>query len=761
MVGRTMSGWRGPAVRRMPALVLAALLLMLASGAPAAAQAGTQTDPLTAAALETGGSFALFGPAAPGDWTAHAATAEAAAVLERARGGLTRLPGAIPVIHTEGTLPGRGIREISSRAREDFAITLSLALAWRLTGERLYAERAELYLLAWAGTYRWSFNPIDETGFDTLIMATDLVDDALTPDGKARIDGFWRRLSAGYLDAMDGVPINAATNWQSHRIKLATLSAYRVGDPALIERARAAYRRHVSTNILADGSVHDFHERDAIHYVTYNLDPLMTAALAAERHGEDWFGWRNASGAGARDAVAWLVPYAEGRLTHQEFVNSSIKFDADRARVGQPGYTGMWDRAGAVNTLGLAGLLDPQFCGQGPALEQATGRAAALWIGWMRRASPGGAVCGAPGVRAAHYGTTREGRPVTAYTLVNRAGSSATVLDFGGTIIDLRVPDRHGTLGNVVLSFDDLAGWESVGNANAIVGRFANRIRGGFDLDGVHYPLQQNAVGITLHGGSPPYSTRLWTVSPPTPEDGASITLTLDSPDGDQGFPGALSISATYRLSDDDALSLDLRATTDRVTVINLTNHIYFNLNGNSTTSVEGHRLQVLSDRVAFRDGSNVPTGALATVEGTPLDLRQARALGQLIEAAADPRFTVPAVTVPGSGPGSGRPRTFDYAYLLEDAPDGADRPVARLEDDVSGRVMELTTSEPSLQVFVTDNSRPGLLSDVGQPLSPWPAVALETQHLPDSPNQASFPTTVLRPGETYSSTTAWAFRTQ
>ena len=752
-----MSGWRRRVMGPAPALLLAGLLLMLVPGAPAAAQARTQTDPPVATAIQTGDAFALFGPTLSGDWTAHAGTAEAAVVLERARSGLTRAPGAIPVIHTEGTLPGRGIREISSRAREDFAITLSLALAWRLTGERHYAERAELYLLAWAGTYRWSFNPIDETGFDTLIIATDLVDDALTPDSKARIDGFWHRLSAGYLDAMDGTPINAATNWQSHRIKLATLSAYRVGDQTLIERARAAYRRHVSTNILADGSVHDFHERDAIHYVTYNLDPLMTAALAAQRHGEDWFGWRNPAGAGARDAVAWLVPYAEGRLTHQEFVNSSIKFDADRARVGQPGYTGMWDRAGAVNTLGLAGLLDPQFCQQGPALERATGRSAALWIDWMRRASPGRAVCGAARVTAAHYGTTREGRAVTAYRLVNRAGASATILDFGGTIIDLRVPDRDGRLGNVVLSFEDLAGWESVGNANAIVGRVANRIRGGFDLDGIHYPLQQNAAGITLHGGSPPYSTRVWAVSPRTPEDGASITLTLDSPDGDQGFPGALRIAATYRLSDDNALRLDLHATTDRLTVINLTNHIYFNLNGNSMTSVAGHRLQVLSDRVAFRDASNVPTGALATVAGTPLDLRSAGSLGQLIEAASDPRFTVPAATVSAAG----RPRTFDYAYVLEDASNGAARPVARLEDDISGRVMELTTSEPALQVFITDNSRPGLLSDVGQPLSPWPAIALETQHLPDSPNQPSFPTTLLHPGEIYTSTTVWTFSTR
>ena len=357
-------------------------------------------------------------------------------------------------------------------------------------------------------------------------------------------------------------------------------------------------------------------------------------------------------------------------------------------------------------------------------------------------------------VKSARYGTTRDGKAVTAYTLSNDAGASVTILDFGGTIIDLRVPDRHGTFGNVVLSFADLDAWETVGNANAIVGRFANRIRGGFDLDGTHYPLQQNAAGITLHGGTPPYSTRIWKVTPPVPGNDQTLTLSLGSPDGDQGFPGTLRIVATYRLSNDNALTLDLEATTDRPTVINPTNHIYFNLNGNSTTPVSGHRLQVRADRVAFRDAANVPTGALIPVKETPLDLRSPRSLALLIDAASDPRFAAPMVPPAVTG----RPRTFDYAYMLNETTNAFDPVVARLEDDLSGRVMELRTSEPALQVFITDNARPGLLSDVGRPLMPWPAVALETQHLPDSPNQPAFPTTVLRPGHTYRSTTTWAF---
>lgn len=365
-------------------VVLATLLLVTAVGMAGETRARVEPAQRIEAAA-SGQSFALFGPSQKTAWRSHLDSPEAVALLERAAVGLTRPPGAIPVIHTEGTLPGRGIREISGRAREDFQIALSMALAYRLTDDRQYALRTETYLLAWANTYRWSFNPIDETGFDTLIMATDLVDDALSAEGRTRIDRFWRALSVGYLDAMDGSPVNAGTNWQSHRIKLATLAAYRIGDPALIGRARDAYRRHVGYNIQSDGSVHDFHERDALHYVTYNLDPLMTAALAAHIHGETWFGWRNASGAGATEAVGWLLPYAAGERTHLEFVNSRIKFDADRARVGQPGYTGLWDRAGAVNTLRLSSLMDRQFCPPSIALQQATGRSAALWMDWMGR----------------------------------------------------------------------------------------------------------------------------------------------------------------------------------------------------------------------------------------------------------------------------------------------------------------------------------------------------------------------------------------
>lgn len=361
-------------------------------------------------------------------------------------------------------------------------------------------------------------------------------------------------------------------------------------------------------------------------------------------------------------------------------------------------------------------------------------------------------------VRVSPYGVTRAGQPVTAYTLVNKTGASATVLDFGGTVAEVRVPDREGQLGNVVMSFADMEGWQTLGHANAIIGRFANRIRGGVTIDGTHYPLQQNAAGVTLHGGPPPFSTRVWTVAPIKPEDGAALTLTLDSPAGDQGFPGALSIRATYSLSDDNELSLTFEAATDAPTLVNLTNHIYFNLNGNSTTSVYDHRMRLMADRIAVKDASSIPTGELRPVGGMAFDMSAGAPLMQLVEAAADPDFAEPRPDAPALPPG--QLRNFDHSYVFNDGYDRLDAVVARLEDDASGRALEIRTTEPSVQVFIPGGSRPGLLSDAGRPFVMGPAIALETQHLPDTPNKPHFGSTLLQPGEVFRSTTIWTFKT-
>lgn len=323
--------------------------------------------------------YAILGPG----FAKQASREEDAArrLIARADAALGRAPGAIPKLHTEGTLPGKGIREISLKAKQDQPIVLALALAWRITGDKRYLDQTGRYLENWADTYQISFNPIDETGFDTLLLATDLTEADLDAAHRAKLDGFWRRMAVGYLDAMDRGPDKAHTNWQSHRIKLATMAAFQAGDPKLVARARAAFRKQVATNIQPDGSVFDFYERDALHYVTYDLDPLLMTALAAKAHGEDWYRWKSATGSSLAGALKWLEPYATGEKTHIEFVNSKIQFDRDRAASGQQEYAPhAWDPANAVNTYAQAALIAPGYRAFSDQLVARTRRQPQEWI---------------------------------------------------------------------------------------------------------------------------------------------------------------------------------------------------------------------------------------------------------------------------------------------------------------------------------------------------------------------------------------------
>jgi hypothetical protein len=234
-----------------------------------------------------------------------------------------------------------------------------------------------------------SFNPIDETGFDTLMLATDLTEADLSPALRAKLNGFWARMAAGYLAAMDATPKNQMTNWQSHRVKLATMAAFQAGDAKLIDRARAAYRKQIAANIRPDGSVFDFHERDALHYVTYDLDPLLMAAIAARAHGEDWYGWQSPAGSSLAAALRWLEPYALGTKTHIEFVNSKILFDRQRAAAGQIEYSPHpWDRSNAVNTFALASLCDPGWAPLVQRLTTDTRAKPSAWIWLAARRTP-------------------------------------------------------------------------------------------------------------------------------------------------------------------------------------------------------------------------------------------------------------------------------------------------------------------------------------------------------------------------------------
>ena len=333
---------------------------------------------LLLAAPATATDYALLGPRFAAGKQDDAVSK---AVIARARAALSRPPGAIPQLHTEGTLPGKGIREISLEAKADQPIMLDLAMAWRLTGDRAFLDQAGRYLDDWARTYQLSFNPIDETGFDRMAMACDLTEADLPRDMRARLDAFWRRMAAGYLDAMDAGPKNAGTNWQSHRVKLATMAAFRTGDSKLIARARTAYRKQVASNLRPDGSTFDFEERDALHYVTYDLEPLAMAALTAKAHGEDWYGWTAPGGASLPKSLEWLVPYAQGSKTHIEFVNSKIQFDRDRAAAGQDEYAPHpWKPGAAIDLYRIATLLDPRFGALSDTLAAQGKRGPEAWV---------------------------------------------------------------------------------------------------------------------------------------------------------------------------------------------------------------------------------------------------------------------------------------------------------------------------------------------------------------------------------------------
>jgi aldose 1-epimerase len=331
------------------------------------------------------------------------------------------------------------------------------------------------------------------------------------------------------------------------------------------------------------------------------------------------------------------------------------------------------------------------------------------------------------------FGTKADGTPVHAFTL--KAGAlTATVLDMGGTITALCLPDRRGGVRNVVLGLKDLAAYEASGWWNCLIGRYANRLKNGVTVAGRHYPLVQDRNGVTLHGGrGASWGTRMWHV---THTDDASLTLRLVSPDGDQAFPGAMTVEVTYSLSE-DGLRLDYVATSDAPTVVNLTNHIYFNLAG--TGSVLAQTLQLNADGITPTDAHQIPTGEIAPVAGTAFDFREAKPLGGAVDSP-EPQMALA--------------RGLDHNFVLNKSKPGALEWAARLHDPRSGIALEVLTTEPGIQVYSANNVRPGEFSAQGAEIQKRDALALETQHFPDSPNQPAFPSTALSPGETFRSTT-------
>ena len=326
------------------------------------------------------------------------------------------------------------------------------------------------------------------------------------------------------------------------------------------------------------------------------------------------------------------------------------------------------------------------------------------------------------------FGRMPDGSPVHAYTLRDPGGLSATIIQYGARLTALEVPVAAGVR-NVTLGFDALEPYLSDGaHLGAIAGRYANRIAGGrFALDGREYHLSVNNGANTLHGGAVGFAHAVWQAEP----EGEMLVLTHVSPDGDQGFPGSLRAEVRYRLQGGD-LVIDYEATTDAPTVVNLTNHAYFNLAGAGT--VLDHAISIAADRFLPVDPSLIPTGERRPVAGTPFDLRQPTRIGDRVDMD-DAQLRL------GGG--------FDHCFVLADAPHPAPQPAARLAAE--GIVMDVLTTEPAVQ-FYSGN----FLS--GQPFAWRTGLCLETQHFPDSPNRPDFPSTVLRPGGVYWSRTIYRF---
>jgi len=350
----------------------------------------------------------------------------------------------------------------------------------------------------------------------------------------------------------------------------------------------------------------------------------------------------------------------------------------------------------------------------------------------------------APQVSVNDYGVTADGRAVHSYTLTNDHAVSAKILDYGGIIAQLNAPDRRGQIKNVVLGLADLKAYEATGALNCLIGRYANRIKGGFTIDGHHYDLPANASGITLHSGRPSYGALLWTAQILREANRAGVTLSHVSPDGEQGYPGEMHIEVTYTLNDADELRLDYKATTDKPTVVTLTNHVYFNLAGNGSGDVYGQQLQVLADQYTPTDADQIPTGDLAPVAGTALDFRQLTPIGAHIRSS-EPQILY------GHG--------YDHNFVLRRT--GDPLPLAvRLYDPVSGRLLEVRTTEPGVQVYSANHMDGSLISAVGATIRQGDGLALETEHFPNSPNEPRFPSTLLRPGETLHSSTVFHITT-
>lgn len=338
-----------------------------------------------------------------------------------------------------------------------------------------------------------------------------------------------------------------------------------------------------------------------------------------------------------------------------------------------------------------------------------------------------------------------DGKQVELFTLTNGA-LEVCILSYGAIVQAINVPDAKGNTANVALGFATLDDYRHAsGHFGAIAGRYANRIGGAsFELDGTTYKLPANNHGNTLHGGPNALDKQVWEADAKVTGDGAVATLHHVSPDGTNGFPGNLDITVTYTVMSANALRIAYEATTDKPTVVNLTNHSYFNLAGEGSGTALDHELTIEASHYTVTDAESIPTGKIASVENTPLDFRQSTVINDRIRDGSCDQLVF------GMG--------YDQNYIIDREVDGGLVRAARLKDPTSGRHMEVHTTEPAVQFYSGNQIVGTLVGTSGRLYRPGDGICLETQHYPDSPNHPNFPSTVLRPGETYTSTTIYTF---
>ncbi|MEX1184388.1 MAG: aldose epimerase family protein [Gemmatimonadota bacterium] len=347
-------------------------------------------------------------------------------------------------------------------------------------------------------------------------------------------------------------------------------------------------------------------------------------------------------------------------------------------------------------------------------------------------------------VYTAAFGALPTGETVTAYTLTNRGGTQVRILDYGAIIQSIRVPDRDGGIADVALGYDSIGGYlQDTFFFGVVAGRYANRIAGGrFDIDGTAYQLARNSGPNHLHGGDRGFDNVLWQAQPFQHADSVGVVLRYTSVAGEEGYPGTLDASVTYTLTPGDRLIVDYAATTDAPTHVNLTQHTYFNLAGADAGDVLGHRISLNASRFTPVDSTAIPTGELAPVDHSPFDLRAPVAIGDSIDDDHD------QIRLGGG---------FNHNFVLDRDGTGLVR-AARVVEPRSGRTLEVFTTEPGIQFYTGNRLDGSAVGKGGRPYASRSGFCLETQHFPDSPNRPEFPSTLLRPGETYRSTTVFAF---